>query len=276
MLLDARGLRKVLWIGKGAAVALRHVLVTGGAGIANRGTLTLIDTVVVGNTVRNGSTYVGLGGGISNAGTLTLIGLVVRGNTSTAHGGGIDDPPSGTVTLTDSVVRGNRGLHSGGGIENWGVATLKGSVVRVNRAWTGGGIWNLASGGVGPGTLVLLGGTSVSGNTARYRGGGTDNLGGTVTLRGESSVSANTAGTRGGGIFNTGTVTLRGGSSVSTGCRMDGTAPTQMAMDAMPRGERTRSGCCSGSLCISPTTIAPLTDAEADCGQLHGALPGAA
>jgi hypothetical protein len=88
-----------------------------GGGIANAGTLTLINTRVTDNQAGDPSskTVVATGGGIAGApqATLTLKHCLVTGNRATgtpphgdtAHGGGIDAP--GPLTIEDSVVSGN-------------------------------------------------------------------------------------------------------------------------------------------------------------------------
>jgi hypothetical protein len=88
-----------------------------GGGIANAGTLTMINTRVTDNQAGDPSsiTVVATGGGIAGApqATLALRHCVVSGNRAigalphgdTAHGGGIDAP--GPLTIKDSVVSGN-------------------------------------------------------------------------------------------------------------------------------------------------------------------------
>ena len=63
--------------------------------------------------------------------------------------------------------------------------------------------------------VTLRGDTSVTGNTARWYGGGIYNVGGTVILNDSASVTGNTAGTEGGGIFNYGDLILNGLASVT-------------------------------------------------------------
>jgi predicted outer membrane repeat protein len=208
---------------------------TPGGGIYNRGasgaaTLTVIDSIVAGNTA-------GQGGGINNSlyCTVTVIGSLVSGNTA-LEGGGILN--IGTLTVDRSMVSGNTatgsnssGFHflgEGGGILNDGTMTVSGSTISGNAADLGGGIFsdgtpttvrnsaftgNSATQGGGiyfgtsPGLLEVQSST-FSGNTARDSGGGIFNLG-TATLQ-ECTLSGNTAGADGGGIFNgaSGTLTI--------------------------------------------------------------------
>jgi hypothetical protein len=169
-----------------------------GGGINNAGLLTLTNSTVSGNRASGG------GGGIFNSGEpgftgLTLTNSIVSGNTAgLLGGGGIDNASS--LTVTDSIVRKNS-AGVGGGILNSGTATLTDSTVTGNRAldFDGGGILNLATA-----TLTLIGST-VSGNSAAFAGGGIANSGG-VALS-DSTVSGNSA-TLGGGIDNSGTLAL--------------------------------------------------------------------
>ncbi len=154
-----------------------------GGGIANLGTLTLNDSVVRGNTGYNG-------GGILNWGTLNLTGSVVRENRAVeGGGGGIVNVRGSTLTLTGSVVRDNRAVEGGGIANEYGTVTITESVVRGNRAdKNGGGIAN-------SGTLTLRRSSSVTDNTAGTHGGGVWNQTEygvrTVILRGGSSVTGN-------------------------------------------------------------------------------------
>lgn len=111
----------MLVVGKTADLVVRHLVIADGTtaayggGIANNGTLTLIDSVVKGSTAY-------YGGGISNDGSLNLTDAVVRGNGAGVSGGG-------TLTMIRSVARDNRtDAGSGGGIASLGALTLTDSV----------------------------------------------------------------------------------------------------------------------------------------------------
>ena len=165
-----------------------------GGGIRNFGTLTVTNTTISGNTAN-------FGGGISHNGTLTVTNSTVSDNTAGVKGGGIYN--SGTLILTDSTVSGNTGGSStGGGIHNDGTLTLANSTVSNNTvAVQGGGITN-------NGTVTLTNST-VSGNstTGRFTDGGGIYNNRTLTLI-NSTVSSNTAVEDGGGIYNSSTGTL--------------------------------------------------------------------
>jgi hypothetical protein len=132
-----------------------------------------------------------LGGVVNQRGTLTLKDDVVSGNTDAlAGGGGIDN--EGTLIVDDSTVTqnagvGGRGPADGGGIANGGSLTLHDSTVSDNLAigpvglpGQGGGIFS-----EGPATLDD---SSVTGNTASQAGGGL--FGGPYTLH-DTIVSLN-------------------------------------------------------------------------------------
>jgi hypothetical protein len=138
--------------------------------------------------------YDGYGGGILNLGTLSLSGCTVSYTTTTtlpySEGGGIDN--RGTMTVSSSTVTGNT-AWAGGGISNAGSMTLSSDILSGDSAVEGGGISNAS------GATATVSGTTLSGESASYHGGGIYN-GGTMTLSG-STVTGNTA-TSGGGIFN--------------------------------------------------------------------------
>jgi hypothetical protein len=127
---------RVFSVAPGATVELHGFTVTGGAardvggGIANNGTLTLVDCTIFANSAV-------AGGGIDNEGTLTLTNSTVSGNTATGGCG--------------------EGLCGAGGIWNFnGLLTMTNSTVSGN---TGGGIWILAGG------MATVVNSTVSGNT---------------------------------------------------------------------------------------------------------------
>jgi hypothetical protein len=140
-------LNQVFTIDSGVTVTLQALTVRygralgAGGGLANFGTLTLIQSIVHGNQADSG-------GGLYNSfGTLTLIQSTVRGNQATRYyGGGLAN--FGTLTLTQSTVHGNQ-ASSGGGFFNYqGMLTLTQSTVSGKQAGSGGGLFNY-------GTLTL-------------------------------------------------------------------------------------------------------------------------
>jgi hypothetical protein len=133
-----------------------------GGGIHNRGTLKVIDSLVIGNRGDGGA-------GIYNEnGVVELIKSTVSGNADRFFGAGIyNDGNAATLTLNNSSITGNSGRLRGTGIYNdAGTATLINSTVSGNIHGTG--IGNDAGGKV---TLIN---STVSGNggTAPDDGGG--------------------------------------------------------------------------------------------------------
>ena len=132
------------------------------------------------------------GGGIRNNGRLWLTSSSVSGNTADYNGGGIYNDWASESILVDSTVSGNS-AGNGAGIMNYRTLTLSGSSVSGNTAmWDGGGIWSSSD------TQVALIDSMVSGNTSEWAGGGVHSGGRLMVTN--SSVSGNTAVGGGGGI----------------------------------------------------------------------------
>jgi hypothetical protein len=120
---------------------------------------------------------------------VTLRNLTITGGDAESGGGGIHNLLS-AVTLTRCVVRGNKAPFGGGIYNREGKVAIQGGVIRDNVASGGGGIQN-------SGELILDRGALVTRNTATGSpaifGGGIYNEGeGTVTLVGGSRVTGNT------------------------------------------------------------------------------------
>ena len=112
-------------------------------------------------------------------------------------GGGILVDAGATLAVVDSILSGNTAVR-GGGIENLGLATVIGSTLSGNSAsYSGGGFEN-------NGTLTVSDST-LSGNSA-VQGGGIASLR-LATVTG-SILSSNSASFYGGGIYNEGTLTV--------------------------------------------------------------------
>jgi hypothetical protein len=225
---------RVLLVRPRAVVALWHVVIEhghpgghgdlsdAGGGILNRGTLTVVDSIIRRNAAER------LGGGIFNYAppcrglckdaSLTLMDTLVTGNRARwgagIHNNGSYEGGDARLTMQHSVVRGN----GGSGIYNWGSAVLEDSVVARDRGvgidnygWIvlrrsavrgnlAGGIANEDDDEISYGTIVLAD-SIVASNVTDSRGGGILNDGGTVRLR-RSTVTGNSAATRGGGIWS--------------------------------------------------------------------------
>jgi hypothetical protein len=128
----------------------------GGVYVDAGASLTMIDSVVAGNTANanpvaapGSSTVSGMGGGIYNGGTLTLLDDVVRGNTANAAsalqgnsiqvdgmGGGIFNAYStGTLTVADSAIDGNTANTGSSTVAGYGNTTSGegGAIKRLRR-----------------------------------------------------------------------------------------------------------------------------------------------
>ncbi len=150
---------RVFEIGTGVTVGMNGLAIVngkilsgnGGAGIYNRGTLTVTNSVVSGNSATQG-------GGIQNDGTLTLSNSTLSGNSSSSGlGGGLLNYKS--AALSNVTISGNSaGGGSGGGIDNRATLTVSNSTISGNFAGQGGGINS-------PGA-VTIGSTIISGNIA--------------------------------------------------------------------------------------------------------------
>ena len=195
-----------------------------GGGISNRGTLTLIDSLVTENEGDlESEDYVNMpyaGGGIYNIGTLTLIRSTgVRPRHRVPDDEGDQHPGRWAAASTTPAPRPwwtrsspTTTRTTGRWIKNTGTMTLRRSTVSDNDVqW---GLNGPVGGGIDNSGALILVDSRVTGNGG-YDGGGIGNAG-TVRLR-DSTVTANTANDRGGGIFNdaSGTVTFRGTASVT-------------------------------------------------------------
>jgi hypothetical protein len=171
-----------------------------GGGVANYGgTLTVVNSLIVGNVISGPYTRNSYGGGVANAhGTLTFIGSTIADNSSGVATSG------GTVTITNSTISGNRTTSNYGGaggvVNSGGIVTITDSTIAGNIAFCcGGGIVN-------SGIVTLTNSTiTCNGSTHEDGPGGIFNDGGTVTII-NSIISNNAAADAdaGGGVANVG------------------------------------------------------------------------
>ena len=203
--IDANSLERVFEIFAGAELILEDVTITGGlvvgsadgAGINNVGTVSIINSEIIGNDALGSGSD---GGGINNGGFLTLVGSSVFDNRSFNSGGGIRNV--GTLTVTNSTIGGtndetddttpdlrNEARLNGGGIVNIGVGTLTvtNSTISGNltTAGDGGGLYNSST------ATTTLTNATITGNTAAGQGGGVSN-GGSATVW-NTIIAGNTA-----------------------------------------------------------------------------------
>ncbi|WP_461521987.1 choice-of-anchor Q domain-containing protein, partial [Porticoccus sp.] len=135
-----------------------------GGGLFNRGTATLTNVTLSGNSA-------GLGGGIHNDSTggasIDLTNVTISGNTATgAEGGGIHN--ENTATLTNVTVSNNSAATQGGGVYTTGTVTISNSILANNTA-----------GGSGPDAFGTFSsdGTNIIENIAPASGFGSDTSG---------------------------------------------------------------------------------------------------
>ena len=209
---------RVLSVGPGVMVQLKRLVITkgnctddatGGGGILNNGSISLISSTLTGNAasyqgggalsygsmtliesdvVSNGAYN---GGGIYATGSVTLINSTISTNVAGADGGGIKN--GGGLFLVNSYIVDNEARFHGGGVSSLTVLEATGSTISNNKSDEGGGIYNF-------GNLLLVEST-ISDNAADTFGGGISNWGGSLTLA-DSVVTGNTANAGGGGILN--------------------------------------------------------------------------
>jgi hypothetical protein len=154
--LDGDNATRLVEVDPGTTAVLRGLaLVNGnagvGAGVYNRGSLTVADCVLYGNTAF-------AGGAVLNQGDLTVYGCTLGFNVATL-GAAIDN--EGALTAFNSTLLYNAGLVSGGAVLNQptGTAILTSLTISLNSAAAGGGLDVL-------GGLVLLRNCIVAGNTS--------------------------------------------------------------------------------------------------------------
>ena len=137
----------------------------GGGVFVQSGQITLSGGSIYSNTA-----YVG--GGLANAqAQSTLAGTQIMSNSATYGGGVALDAPGAVFTQTSGTIAGNTAQLYGGGIANPGrVVLLGGKIVSNSASSGGGGIAGLSS-FLPYGSVTIIGGASIAGNTA-YLGGG--------------------------------------------------------------------------------------------------------
>jgi hypothetical protein len=182
--LDGDNATRLLQIDAGTTVELRGLaLVNGnagvGAGVYNRGTLTVAGCVLYGNVAY-------AGGAVLNEGALTASGCTFGFNVATFGGAVLN---SGVLVAFNSTFAYNAALASGGAIENdpTGTATLTSLTISLNSADDGGGL-DVAGG------LVVIRNCIVAGNYNADAVAASD-ISGTV----DSGSTYNLIGTGGGG-----------------------------------------------------------------------------
>jgi hypothetical protein len=180
-------------------------LIDSGGGIYNCfGTLTVTDSIIIGNKIQGGDGNFGYGGGIYNCpdSTLTLINTTVSDN-SAEIGGAICN--GGSLTIIDSTFSGNVAhQRRGGAIASYGFLNIINSTFEGNSSGPGGSAGAILNGGLfqSSGTL-LINNATISGNTAE-EGAGIFNVDGSMVFIQNSIVAGNTGGNCHGSITSLG------------------------------------------------------------------------
>jgi len=163
--------------GNRAVISCYRYCSSGGAGIYNAGTLTVIASTLSGNGAVTGCfNFCGADGGVyNNGGAVAINNSTFNGNSASirscglgcgSSGGGISNS-GGKVTISNSTLSGNaangvgRGFARGGGVA--GPATLQNSIVANN------------SGGNCSGTMISNGYNLSSDNTCNFHNSGDRN-----------------------------------------------------------------------------------------------------
>lgn len=160
-----------------------------GAGILNRGILTIANTVLSNNhTSDRGSNR---GGALHNSGTLTITNTQIAGNSTDGDGGAIYN--SGTMSISGSTITGSIAGDDGGAIFNEGILTISNSTISGNNAaGDGGGIFTSGD--------LTISSSTISGNISGSTGGGVYGHESLIDISG-STISGNSATGVGGGIY---------------------------------------------------------------------------
>ncbi|WP_238548950.1 DUF4347 domain-containing protein [Acaryochloris marina] len=162
------------------------------------------------------------GGAIHNRGTLTVNNSIITGNTAADDGGAISSfnttANAVTVTINNSTISGNTAMGNGGALSNTSftgagpnstVMTVNNSTITGNNANVGGGIAQLGQ-NANNSAVVIVNNSTISGNTVVFGGGGIYNrgqtslLGATITITNSTIVQneVTNPGSSSGGILN--------------------------------------------------------------------------
>ena len=174
-IIDGGAAGGIFFIPNGVTVQMQDVTLRNGrspgagGAIRNNGDLTLLRTILTGNSSVAGSVGSGLGGAIVSDGTnpsLTIVDSTISNNTAQGAGGGI--AAGGDVTLTNVTVSGNRTTADlGGGV--YFFTSIRGT---VNNSTIAGNTAAVKGGGILVETALFIGvspkvtNSIIAGNTA--------------------------------------------------------------------------------------------------------------
>lgn len=175
--------------------------------IENGGSLTL-DSLTIQNGVTSGTGASGDGGAIHNRGTLNLVDTILINNTANVEGGAIYNDTNAVISITDSIISNNTAIaDDGGAIDNHGSLVISGSTLEYNSSTNddGGAIWNDSN------ATLSITDSIFRYNTANDFGGAIRNFG-TLAIN-NSNIDNNTANKDGGAISSdAGVITITNGS----------------------------------------------------------------
>ena len=165
--------------------------------VVNSAATLVLDTL----TIENGSTA-GSGGGVANEGTLTVINSTFSGNSASGNGGAIlSNSVGGSLTVTNSIFSNNSAGSGGGAIFDNDKLTTTGSTFTTNTAGVQGGAVF-----VGAANDATISNSTFTSNTQTPNVAADDGGGAiytpfhTTTITG-STFSLNTATSNGGAIY---------------------------------------------------------------------------
>lgn len=184
-----------------AQLTADHLIIGGnsadkGAGIFNKGTLILTDSIITGNGTPTGAE----GGGLSNHNVADLNRVTISANKAIDGAGLHQDNSATQMKLTNVTVSSNDAGNNGGGLYSQESTTILNSTFAFNSAGNGGGIYqdsgtvniknsivsnNIVGTGTGHdvwGTYNSLGHNLIQNTTGSLGFGGTDILGGAADL----------------------------------------------------------------------------------------------
>ncbi len=212
-------------IRKGATAVIPGVSAVGGGILNGSGcnpcsavgsAVMLSDVVLQGNSSASG------GGGIGNYGAMTIVGSVISGNSTDNVGGGIAQGDVGSLEMHDTTVSGNAATSDGGGVVSGFLGssstvpavTIAGCTFADNTAHRGAGLFRT-------GGAVTIANSTFSHNSADNTGtsGGAIHAANGGVAANNVTIAFNTGAGGGGGVYGAVTLgnTILAGNSAPTG-----------------------------------------------------------
>jgi CSLREA domain-containing protein len=195
----------VFTVDKGATATISGLTISGGSatqggGIDNLGSLTVSDSTLSGNTATGNDG----GGGIDNLGSLTVSDSTLSSNSAQA-GGGLLNYIGASLLVSDCTFQANNAVGAGGLMNASATATVQSSTFVDNTAaHDGGGLYN-----GGTGAELQVTDCTIADNHVGFGGGGIYVYLGQMLTVANTTITGNTADYRGGIYFDQGNVTLQ-------------------------------------------------------------------